>query len=182
MSKWNTNNLHSMPDDDEKNVERDLNNNKFTNGAFFPIRQLINNDLNKPKLKMNSSASTHLYENSYLDSFLIDLEDNLREKVFFTLDKPIVLKIIDHEQESSLVVLHRTVYIIRIIYNGYDWTIRKRFKNFLKLYETYALFKAKQNLKNIAHLHTSHTSSSPPQTPLNTTTPDKYIFVLIHFF
>ncbi|CAF0944765.1 unnamed protein product, partial [Brachionus calyciflorus] len=174
MSKWGYQVSNSVFEV-EKSVERDLNNNDNNSSKYFPnygafvnIRQLVESDLT-PKRINNSNESSfsvaHAYENSYLDSFLLDLEDTQRETVFFQPDKPIDIQIVDHEEESSLVVLHRTIYIILIMYNGHVWTIRKRFKNFLKLYETYALFKAKQNIKNIAHLHSNVNASQ--QTSFN---------------
>ena len=33
---------------------------------------------------------------------------------------------------------------------NYNWIIKRRYKNFLKLYETYALYLTKLNLKQVA--------------------------------
>ncbi|RNA10079.1 phospholipase D2 isoform X1 [Brachionus plicatilis] len=156
MSKWSSNNANYW-NDKEKSDERDMNNNRFEHiSEFFPIRQ--SSRLAEPS--QTNTTKVYKYENAYKEPFQLDLEDSERENVFFSSTKPIFVQIIDHEQESSLLVLQRTVYIIRIMYDQHKWTIRKRFKNFLKLYETFALFKAKQNLKNIAHLH----SGSAPTT------------------
>lgn len=150
MSKWSEKNTdHWYPE--EKNDERDMNNNRCQNiNDYFLIRQSSHQSIRK-QIKPTSVIK---YENAYKQSFQLDLEDPERENLFFSSNKPIYVHIIGHEQESSLLVLQRTIYIIRIVYDLQEWIIRKRFKNFLKLYETFALFKAKQNLKNIAYLHT----------------------------
>lgn len=150
MSKWSSNNVHHWHPE-EKNDERDMNNNRCEHfSEYFPIRQSSRQSIRK----QIQTTSDFKYENAYKQSYHLDLEDPERENLFFSTNKPIYVQIIDHEQESSLLVLQRTIYIIKIIYDSHEWIIRKRFKNFLKLYETFALFKAKQNIKNIANLHT----------------------------
>lgn len=157
MSKWSSKKTNYWQEDEKKD-ERDMNNNRFESiNEHFPIRQSFNQIIPR----QISHINVYKYENAYSESFQLDIEDLQRENLFFSSNKPIYVQIVDNEQESSLLVLQRTVYIIRIIYDSHEWTIRKRFKNFLKLYETFALFKAKQNLKSIAHLHAGPAPSAP---------------------
>jgi hypothetical protein len=117
-------------------------------------QQEISASTSAPPLASSSSllASAHSYVNSYIDSFAIDLNDQQRERVFFLPDEPVYIQIVDHEEEPSLVLLHTNVYIIRVQHANFCWTIKRKYKNFLKLYETYALFKTKLNIRQAAHL------------------------------
>lgn len=94
------------------------------------------------------------YLNAYnTDSFQIDLNDPQRERLFFLSEQPIQIQIIDHELEPSLVnILHTNVYTIHIKHGPFSWSVKRKYKNFLKLYEAYALFKTKLNIRNAAHL------------------------------
>lgn len=130
-------------------VEKDLNNNNNESLTMNNNNKHDESDLSLKNPSQNHKKS-HAYENSYLESYSIDLNDSRRESIFFFQDHPVNIQIIAHEQESSLVLLHTTVYIINITHAGHTWSIKRRFKNFLKLYETYALFKAKLNIKNVA--------------------------------
>ena len=96
------------------------------------------------------AAKRHAYTNAYSASFQIDLNDSQRDKVFFLPDEPVVIQIIGHEEEPSLVLLHTNVYTIHIRHGEHAWTIKRKYKNFLKLYEAYALFKTKLNIRNAA--------------------------------
>lgn len=71
------------------------------------------------------------YTNSYLDSFAIDINDAQRDNIFFLPDQPIHVQIIGHEEQPSMVVLHTKVYTINIRHADYNWTIKRRYKNFL---------------------------------------------------
>ena len=95
-------------------------------------------------------ARGHAYTNAYSASFQIELNDSQRDKVFFLSDEPVVIQIIGHEEEPSLVLLHTNVYTIHIKHGEHAWTIKRKYKNFLKLYEAYALFKTKLNIRNAA--------------------------------
>jgi hypothetical protein len=125
----------------------------------------------------DTSRYAHAYTNSYLESFSIDPDDPRRDSLFFLPNVPVRVQIIGHEEEPSLVLLHTNFYIINISHGVYNWTVKRRYKNFLKLYEAFALFKTKLNIKNVAHqAHLASgipaigavndlTSSSPPPPP-----------------
>lgn len=104
----------------------------------------------KDNSKVQENIKCYSYSNSYIESFSIDQSDNLRNSIFFVSHEPIHIKIIAHEQESSLLLLHTNVYTISIHYGNYNWTIKRRYKNFLKLYEAYAFYLTKLNLKQVA--------------------------------
>lgn len=149
--------------DHNNNQENELNFNERTN-----LNELIRKELNSTSTRTNnvaaaaaavaaSASETHSYRNVYAESFSLDL--NSRENVFFIDDEPVQIQIVGCEEEPSLVVLHTNVYTIRIKHAKYTWLIKRKYKNFLKLYETYALFKTKMNLKNASsHLTTHHAS------------------------
>ena len=92
----------------------------------------------------------HLYKNTYQESFSIEPDDPRRDGIFFLPNVPVYVQIVGHEEEPSLVLLHTNFYIININHGSYRWTIKRRYKNFLKLYEAFTLFKTKLNLKNVA--------------------------------
>lgn len=110
------------------------------------------------------------YSNVYnSDSFQIDLNDPLREFLFFLPDHSIQIQIIDHEVEPAIVnLLHTNVYTISVKHAQFSWTIKRKYKNFLKLYEAYALFKTKLNIRNATHTNNLPQITNP--TPNETTT------------
>lgn len=97
--------------------------------------------------------------------------------MFFWPNEPIYVQITSHDEEPSLVVLHTNVYTIQVRHGRHAWTIKRKYKQFLKLYEAYALFKTKLNIKNVAlssylttppqHVSTS-SSGSTITTPIST--------------
>ncbi len=97
-----------------------------------------------------ANKHAHAYTNSYLESFSVDPDDPRRDSLFFLPNVPVHVHIIGHEEEPSLVLLHTNFYIINISHGEYNWTVKRRYKNFLKLYEAFALFKTKLNIKNVA--------------------------------
>jgi phospholipase D1/2 len=111
------------------------------------------------------------YSNVYnSDSFQIDLNDPLREFLFFLPDHSIQIQIIDHEVEPAIVnLLHTNVYTISVKHAQFSWTIKRKYKNFLKLYEAYALFKTKLNIRNATHTNNNLPQVTNP-TPNETTT------------
>ena len=98
--------------------------------------------------KDDEKSSHHSYQTSYVEAFDLDL--NARENVFFQPNEPIHVQITGHDEEPSLVVLHTNVYSILVRHGRFSWTIKRRYKQFLKLYEAYALFKTKLNIKSVA--------------------------------
>jgi hypothetical protein len=141
-------------------------NNKHHSRCSLPSN-LINQYSDNPKsLYLNDDnilalTRDHSYSSAYLKSFLIDQNDPLRDSLFFIPNQPVIVKIFGHEQVSSLGVLHRTFYLINIRHGTYSWTIKRRYKNFLKLYEAFTLYKTKQNLRHVAlnaHIPTNTTS------------------------
>jgi len=127
----------------------------------------------------NAKKKTQRYENAYVESFSIDPKEPKRESLFFFTDEPIHIKIIGHEEEPSLVLLHTNVYTIQINHAHFSWTIKRRYKNFLKLYEAYALFKTKLNIKNAAASAALTTNSlvfsSPAAAPITVPAQDQYV-------
>ena len=106
------------------------------------------------------------YTNAYIiDSFQLELTDPNRDRLFFLPDQAIHIQIVDHELEPAIVnLLHTNLYTISIRHAQFQWQVKRKYKNFLKLYEAYALFKTKQNIRNAAHL-----ANLPPVT--STATP-----------
>jgi len=97
------------------------------------------------------SIKGYPYQNAYTSSvFQIDPIDQQRDKTFFLQDVPIHIQITGSEEEPSLVLLHTNVYTIKIKHSDYSWTIKRKYKQFLKLYEAYGLFKTKLNIRNAA--------------------------------
>lgn len=95
------------------------------------------------------TPKSHSYESSYVEAFSLDL--TTRENVFFLPHERIYVQITSHDEEpSSLVVLHTNVYTIHVRHGCFTWVIKRRYKHFLRLYEAYALFKTKLNIKNVA--------------------------------
>jgi hypothetical protein len=120
--------------------------------------KIINNNNNNNNESLESKKS-HFYSNSYIESLSLDI--NNRENVFFIPDEPIFIQITGHEEEPSLVVLHTNVYTIQIRHGRFSWTIKRKYKHFLKLYEAYALFKTKLNIKSVAvSTYLTHHSTS----------------------
>ena len=115
-----------------------------------------NNDVTPPII--NQKTTSRPYENSYIqDTFSLDLTDKKRENCYFWPDEPISIKIVGYEEEpTSLVLLHTNVYIINIQHCNHTWQIKRRYKNFLHLYETYCLFKTKLNIRNVAAAASAH--------------------------
>ena len=128
------------------------------------------------------------YENAYVESFSIDPKEVKRESLFFFTDEPIHIKIIGHEEEASLVLLHTNVYTIQINHAHFSWTIKRRYKNFLKLYEAYALFKTKLNIKNAAASAALTTNSlvfsatNTTHTPTSLSAQDQYVWFSEKYF
>lgn len=91
---------------------------------------------------------SHEYEASYLEGFGLDL--NARERVFFCANEPIFVQITSYDEEPSMVVLHTNVYTIHVRHGQHAWSVKRKYKQFLKLYEAYALFKTKLNIKSVA--------------------------------
>jgi hypothetical protein len=128
----------------------------------------------KKKDKKNSHNYSQTYKNAFSDDIpLVQSEittsnDGIcRENIFYISDEPIKVQITHQEEEPSL-LLHTTLYCIKITHAGYSWTIKRRYKSFLKLYETFTLFKTKLNLKNAAATAIVFPSSS---TTVSTATP-----------
>ena len=103
---------------------------------------------------MSQQQQQQPYTNAYsLDSFQLELTDPDRNRLFFLPDQPIQIQIVDHELEPAIVnLLHTNLYTINIKHAQFQWQVKRKYKNFLKLYEAYALFKTKQNIRNAAHL------------------------------
>lgn len=115
----------------------------------------------KKDFKHSLVPKSHEYEASYEEAFALDL--NARERVFFCPNEPIYVQITSYDEEPSLVVLHTNVYTIHVRHGRYSWVIKRKYKQFLKLYEAYALFKTKLNIKNVAlssYLTTTNATSS----------------------
>ena len=155
--------------DEESSTIRE--HHRSSSNEFRKMKQL--NERNNRKELSNALAnSTHNgisrgqpYENTYCDSFQVDMDDPQREKIFFLPDDPISIQIIGHEEEPSLVLLHTKLYIINIRHADFSWTIKRKYKNFLKLYEAYTLFKTKMNIKNATeHLTTFSQSNNESNT------------------
>jgi phospholipase D1/2 len=113
---------------------------------------------NKDEPIITQKPTARPYENSYIqDSFSLDLTDKNRENCYFWPDEPISIKIVGYEEEpTSLVLLHTNVYIINIQHCNHTWQIKRRYKNFLRLYETYCLFKTKLNIRSVAAAASAH--------------------------
>jgi len=150
------------------------------------VDNVIVNEVTKEKTtndKIGATKKTQRYENAYVESFSIDPKEAVRESLFFFTDEPIFIKIIGHEEEPSLVLLHTNVYTIQINHAHFSWTVKRRYKNFLKLYEAYALFKTKLNIKNAAasaalttnSLVFSSTTTAATATPIALSPQDKYV-------
>ncbi len=118
----------------------------------FEITSTSHNINNKEDSKNEEvSIKGYSYTNAYTSSvFQIDPVDQRRDRTFFLQDVPIRIQITGYEEEPSLVLLHTNVYTIKITHSGHSWTIKRKYKQFLKLYEAYGLFKTKLNIRNAA--------------------------------
>lgn len=106
-----------------------------------------------------------------MHSFQLDLNDQRRDTTFFLQDTPIHIQIVAYEEEPSLVLLHTNVYTINITHGPYTWTIKRKYKNFFKLYEAYAVFKTKLNIRNAAAAHLTPSLTTQAYTETTTTIP-----------
>lgn len=125
-------------------------------------------------MELIASTKSRSYKNVYQEAFCMDPDDPRRDNHFFLPNVPVRVQIVGHEEEPSLVLLHTNFYIINISHCGYQWTVKRRYKNFLKLYEAFTLFKTKQNIKDLAQSahfghQTSHGSTSSDSDSINET-------------
>lgn len=145
------------------------------NEKFDPASSLVERNFESVNLDPKQTLSTkelsietkndisigHSYMNSYTPSFQIDVNDPRREQTFFVQDIPVHIEITGYEEEPSLVLLHTNVYTIHVTHNQNSWTIKRKYKHFIKLYEAFGLFKTKLNIRKAAAAHLTSSLAGP---------------------